>query len=104
MLGHTMNEINIQASVHNLSQLDRHQQDVHRTPVENQAQNTETNRDELAHRAQAADEPEQTEGKNINPNNKGGNTPYQKRKRRKIKEKRKRRNPSNSGRFIDVDA
>jgi hypothetical protein len=45
-----MNGLNFQASVSNLTQMDRHQHDAHRAPVENQEQNARQARDEAARR------------------------------------------------------
>ena len=45
-----MNGVNLQASMHNLSQMDRHQHEVHRAPVENQVQNADAEREQAARR------------------------------------------------------
>lgn len=99
-----MDGLNFQASVNNLTQMDRHQQDAVRTPVINQEQNAELARDEAALKALRPPQPDDIEGKKVDP-----------RQRKQDNDKRKSRQKSengeqtpgkstNSGFFLDVKA
>ena len=63
-----MSEVNVRISVSNLVQMDRVQTDAHRGPMVHQEQNAETARQEAARRLLAPVQPDQVEGKTIDPN------------------------------------
>jgi hypothetical protein len=62
-----MNTVNFQASVNNVVQMDRFQQDASRTPVVNQSQNAVIAQDEAEKRIRMPVEAEQAEGKKVDP-------------------------------------
>jgi hypothetical protein len=62
-----MSNVNVQVSFTNLTQMDRHQSDTHRSPMVNQEQNAEHSRMIAARRLQAPVEPDKVEGKKIDP-------------------------------------
>ena len=101
-----MNSIDFQASMHNLSQMDRHQQETHRTPVVNQEQNADISRDEAAQRVDMPVQPDQAENKNIDPRA-ARRREWEERKRRRKEEedkkKKKKKRSHDSGRFVDLD-
>lgn len=96
-----MDGLDIQASLHNLSQMDRHQQDGHRTPMVHQQQNAEMARDEAGQRIEKPVEADEAEGKTVDPED----------RRRRDREGRKKKNQErksdtgkdkgSTGRFID---
>jgi hypothetical protein len=100
-----MNTIDLQASVNNLTQVDRHQQDQHRAPVVNQQQNAQIVREEQEQRVNAPAEPEKGDGKIIDP--KAGRRDQGRQKKQK---KAPRKNspdpdpPSRTGYFVDLSA
>jgi hypothetical protein len=99
-----MNTIDLQASVNNLTQVDRHQQDLHRAPMANQVQNTAAAAQEAAQRTTMPTQAEQTEGKVIDPNNR-----KEEKRRREKKKAVSRRGPrqdpaSKTGYFVDLNA
>ncbi len=97
-----MNGLNFQASIHNLSQLNRHQQDSHNTPIVNQEQNAELAKDEAARRTKQPMQPDKLEGKIIKPEDKNkNNLAKKKRKRKKGNKNISRKKTKNSGNFID---
>lgn len=98
-----MNGVNFQASFHNLTQADRIQQDEHNTPIVKQDQNAEDAKEEAAKRIDMPTQPDQTEGKVVDPANKKEHP----RRRAKKKKKKKKRSPDtgkNRGRFVDFSA
>jgi hypothetical protein len=62
-----MNALNFQASVSQLTQMDRFQHDSHRTPVVNQDQNAQIAGDEAKKRVATAVQPDEIEKKKIDP-------------------------------------
>jgi hypothetical protein len=100
-----MNTIDLQASVNNLTQVDKLQQTQHRSPVVNQAQNAQVTREEQARRATAPSEPEHTDGKTIDPNGNRRDQGATKKKKREPKKNRPDRDPpSHTGYFVDLSA
>ncbi len=100
-----MNSMDLQASIHNLLQMDRHQEETHRMPVMNQAQNAEKAREEAAQRTETPQQPEQPEGKNVDSEaRKRLQREAQRRKKEKEKKQRTRRRGSidGAGRYVDV--
>ena len=100
-----MNGVNFQASFHNLTQVDKIQQDEHHAPVAKQDQNAEEAKEEAAKRIDMPTEPDETEGKVIDPENKKKN-PGQRRRKKKKKKKAKRApdRRRDRGRFVDFSA
>ncbi len=95
--------IDIQAPVNNLPHIDRIQSDSHRLPVVHQEHNVENARDEAARRTTMPVQPDEAEGKNIDPEDKAArdNTGRKPRKRHVIRQQRQR---PRGGSIIDVDA
>jgi hypothetical protein len=60
-----MNAVNLQASVNNVTQMDKFQQDQSRTPLVHQDQNALIARDDLEKRIRMPVEPEHAEGKKV---------------------------------------
>ena len=102
-----MSGIDVQISIANLTQMDRHQNDINKAPAVNQEKNTLIALQESAKRVTMPVEPDQAEGKNIDPEDKKReNLPKGKKKKRtkkadSIKQSLSR---SNSGYFVDVEA
>lgn len=76
-----MSNVNVQVSLTNLTQMDRHQSDTHRSPMVNQEQNAEHSRMLAARRLIAPVEPDKVEGKKIDPNARREEEARKKRKR-----------------------
>ncbi len=95
--------MNLQASMHNLTQMDKIQQDSHNTPILNQDKNAEAAKEAAAQRITKPNEAEETEEKTIDPDNRKKDA-----NRNKKKKKKKKRKPSNrggdTGHFIDFSA
>jgi len=60
-----MSEVNVQISVNNVPQFDRHQNDLHRGPMVSQEQNAQIAREEQERRIQMPVQADQAEGKRI---------------------------------------
>jgi hypothetical protein len=103
-----MSDGNVQLSLTNLTQMDRHQTDSHRAPVVNQVQNAELAREEAAQRLKSPAPPDQAEGKIIDPRAKREEEQRKKRKRRQQEQAENAAAPppprNGSGRFIDFEA
>ncbi|MBD3390427.1 MAG: hypothetical protein GF418_00290 [Chitinivibrionales bacterium] len=98
-----MDSMDLQASIHNLLQMDRHQEEVHRTPVAHQAQNAEIAREEEGRRTEMPNEPEQSEGKNVDSESrKRYHREAGRRKREQKKRRQSRGRAAGAGRFVDV--
>ena len=67
------NSVNVNLSVTNLTQMDRHQTDVHRAPVLNQEQNARMAQNAAEMRLAMPVEPDAVEKKNIDPDDKKQN-------------------------------
>lgn len=65
-----MNGVNVNVSVSNLPQIDRHQNDVHKNPAVNQDQNAKIANSEISLKLARPGEAESTQGKNVDPNQK----------------------------------
>jgi hypothetical protein len=98
-----MNGVDLQASVSNLSQMDRHQQDSHRSPIVNQQQNAETAREEAAKRVNMPVQPDVIEGKIIDPENRRRNLQERRKKKKKEQARVCKQNRGN-GFIIDIQA
>ena len=99
-----MNTINLQASANNLPQMDRHQTDAHRTPVSDQVQNAAIADAEHARRLQQAVQPDQTDGKNVDPKAKRREDQKSKKRKPRSPDVPKRDPPSKTGYFVDLNA
>lgn len=100
-----MDGVNLHASINNLSQMDRHQQEVHRTPVVNQNQNAELAQEELSRRLQMPVQPDNVEGKNVDPD--ARRRVFMRRRKKKKKGDREdtpRPKDGDTGFFIDCNA
>ncbi len=100
-----MNGVNMQASVYNLSQMDRVQQNQHNNPIVNQEQNAESTKEDAARRIDMPVQPDQVENKTVNPD--GRRARYFQKGKKREKEKNKNRNKrgeGNYGRFVDFSA
>jgi hypothetical protein len=102
-----MRAVDFQASVNNLTVMDRHQQEMHKTPIVNQQQNIEKARDEAAQRVDKPVQPDQVEGKKVDPNDKRKEGRGREKKQRKQQDAQQQNRPSpsrDSGLFVDLDA
>lgn len=96
--------MDLQASIHNLTQMDRFQQESHHTPIINQEKNQEAAKEDAARRTDMPVEPDETDSKTVDPDNKKEH-PYRKQKRKKKKEQKRLPNRGgNTGHFIDFSA
>jgi hypothetical protein len=99
-----MNTVNLQASVNNLSQVDRQQQYLHRTPIVNQEQNAEIAQEEAARRARMPVQLEQSEGKKIDPEDRRKESQRKGKKQQRNNDNRRPKPDSPHSAFIDVTA
>jgi hypothetical protein len=97
-----MNAVNLQASVNNTTQMDRHQGDQSRMPLVHHAQNAEIALDEAEKRIRMPTETEKADGKKIDPRNKKQDTPDKKKKN--DKKKPIQRLPRDQGYIVDLEA
>jgi hypothetical protein len=97
-----MNAVNFQASVNNLTQMDRHQQDLSRTPLVNQEQNAEIARGDAEKRIRMPVQADTVEGKKINPEENKRN--FERKKRRKKNDPDSKGASGSSGYILDVQA
>jgi hypothetical protein len=97
-----MNSANIQASMHNLTQVNRIQQNEHTTPINNQEQNANISQEKASERIARPTEAEQADGKVIDPGNVRKTSLKKKKKKKKNFKKIKKQNRSReTGRFVD---
>ena len=105
-----MSNVNVQVSFTNLTQMDRHQSDTHRSPMVNQEQNAEHSRMLAARRLLAPVEPDKAEGKKIDPQARREEEARKKRKRERQSggesdaQRAMKRVISSSGRQVDFEA
>ncbi|MBN1309122.1 MAG: hypothetical protein JXA18_14455 [Chitinispirillaceae bacterium] len=78
-----MSEINMQLSITQLTQMDRHQNDAHRTPTVHQEQNAQLAQEEATRRLAMPVEPDTVEQKRIDPEGKRNERKEQRKKRRR---------------------
>ncbi len=98
-----MSEINLQLSMTNLTQMDRIQNDAHRSPMVHQAQNAQKNEDETVKRMNMPVEPENVEKKKIDPDRERREHREQKRKKSHAENKKEdKTQTNNSVSFIDI--
>ena len=96
-----MNGLNFQASVSNLTQMDRHQQDLHRSPVVNQEQNAQIARDDAAQRILRPMQPDEVEEKKVDPKQRKQDNEMWKKKNKKQGASVKGKS-ADSGFFLDI--
>lgn len=98
--------INMQASVHNLTQTERLQQDAHRLPVANQEQNAQKMLKDARHRLTVAPQSDTVEGKICDSQDRKKVFLKKKRKKKNTPQNNKNKNTSHRGEglFIDCDA
>jgi len=103
-----MSNVNVQVSLTNLTQMDRHQSDTHRAPMVNQEQNAEHSRMLAARRLVAPVEPDKVEGKKIDPEARREEDARKRRKRKSSDESEARRamkrTMSGRGNMVDFEA
>ncbi|MBN2036818.1 MAG: hypothetical protein JW768_08765 [Chitinispirillaceae bacterium] len=92
-----MSEVNVRISMANLTQMDRHQSEVHRSPIVHQEQNLEAHRNEAARRLMAPVEPEKTDGKTVDPDAR------REEEERKRKKKQRRKNQTDDTKTVIKD-
>jgi len=98
-----MNSINFQASFHNLSQIDKVQDEAHRAPVVHQGQNADLDREAVARRLDMPVQPDETEGKIIDPKDRREEQRRNRQRRKRQNEKKQTPGKHRDGRFIDID-
>jgi len=100
-----MSGINVQISMTNLTQVDRHQNDIHRLPATHQDQNAAIVQADAHKRVSMPLEPDATEKKNIDPENSRKENNRRKNKRLPTAQKvLRQRGKGNSDHLIDVNA
>jgi len=97
-----MNSANIQASMHNLTQVNRIQHNEHTAPINNQEQNANLSQEKASEKITKPTEAEHTDGKVIDPRDVRKNRSRNKKKKKKNLKKVKKQNRSKeTGRFVD---
>jgi hypothetical protein len=101
-----MNAVNLQASINNVTQMDKHQQDQSRTPIVHQDQNASIAREDAEKLIRMPIEPEHVEGRKVDGR--------QEKKNRQSSQKRQKKNNQNnakgplssgsSGYIVDIQA
>ena len=102
-----MNSVNVNISVTNVPQFDRHQSDIHRNPIVNQQQNTQLAREDLAQRAHMAVQPDSVDNKVVDPNDKNKQQQDKRKKRKQQSAENKTRSlprSRDSGGIVDLEA
>jgi hypothetical protein len=99
-----MNTLDVQASLNNLLQMDRHQEETNRTPAGHQVVNADYERDNAARRATRPNEPEQPDGKNVDSEEHKRYQQEMKKRRQQAAGRRKaaRGRTDGAGRFCDI--
>jgi hypothetical protein len=101
-----MNAVNMQASVNNVTQMDKHQQDQSRAPIVHQDQNAVIARDDAEKRIRMPMEPEHAEGKKVDARQEKKNRQGSRKQQKKnIQDGAKGPPPSgSSGYIVDIQA
>ncbi len=97
-----MNGLNFQASLSNLTQMDRFQHDAHRSPVINQEQNAQAAREEAMNRIIMPMEPDSVEKKKIDTGQRKRDDGKCKRNRKKEAKNLSSRNSTGNGYILDI--
>ena len=100
-----MNAVNMQASVNNVTQMDKHQQDQSRAPLVHQDQNAVIAREDAEKLIRMPAEPEHAEGKKVDPRHekKDRHNGRNRRQKNQAGVKSPPRSPS-SGYIVDIEA
>jgi len=101
-----MSSVNVNVSVTNLPQFERHQNDIHKNPIVNQDQNAKIAQNELDRKMKMPVEAEHTEGKLIDPNQKREEKKKNKKKRIPSDKRvdNKELNRGDGGYIVDIEA
>ncbi|HAJ79942.1 MAG TPA: hypothetical protein DCO75_09230 [Fibrobacteres bacterium] len=99
-----MNGINLQASITNVTQMDRHQNDMNRLPVANREQNSQIAMNQAAQKLIRPTQADGAEGKKIDPDQRKKDTGNRKKKRSGDRNNEPAGKSSDSGFFIDIEA
>jgi hypothetical protein len=103
-----MNVVNFQASVNNVTQMDRFQQDSSRTPVINQSQNAVIAQEEAEKRIRMPMQPDHAEGKKVDlqrqKNETRGNKKRKQKKDNGSDAKPRQGITTTGGYFVDIQA
>lgn len=102
-----MSSVNVQVSVVNIPQIDRHQNDIHKNPIVHQEQNAQKAHDEIDKKMTMPNETENSRGKIIDPNQKRDE--FKKRNKKKKNEVREGKKTDaisrgDEGYFVDIQA
>lgn len=98
-----MDGVNLQASVNNVTQMDRHQHDVSRTPLVNTAQNAEIARTAAEQRMIKPNETEDTTGKKVDTKHKDQERRKNQNRQQQTKSGNSSGNLSGNGHIVDVE-
>jgi hypothetical protein len=99
-----MNGLNFQASVANVTQMDRHHHDSHRAPGENQEQNALLAREEASRRMVMTVQAQAADGKKVDPGQRRSEKPPNKKNRKKDAGAGSHRRLGSDGMQVDVEA
>jgi hypothetical protein len=101
-----MDGVNLQASVNNVTQMDRFQQDASRTPVVNQEQNAVIEREEAERRIRMPVQPDHVEGKKVDPQQRKNESNARKKKQKKgaAGDQEQKGRTTTGGFFVDIQA
>ena len=98
-----MDGVNLQASVNNVTQMDRHQHDFSRTPLVNTEQNAEIARTAAEMRMIKPNETEDTIGKKVDSKHKDQDRRKNQNRRQSSKNENASGKLSGNGHFVDVE-
>lgn len=98
--------LNISSSVQNLTQIDRHQGDINRTPINSQYHNAQITLQEAQRRMNMPVQPDAVDKKKVDAEQSKKEFNQKKKKKREDKTKPPpgQKNRSSSGQFVDIDA
>lgn len=102
-----MNGLSFQGSYHNLTQVDKLQQQESNTPINNQEQSAKLEQEKTVRKLETPVEPEQIDEKRVDPENKKEYPkakPKQKQRKKKVKRKPLSKRIKKSGNCIDFSA
>lgn len=102
-----MSGVNVNVSISNLPQMDRHQDDLHQSPVINQLQNTQIVKSEITQRLMKPVEPDRTNGKNVDTKNRikiMEKNDKRKKNKNGLQKTRKKILFDNDNNFVDIQA
>jgi hypothetical protein len=97
-----MNTLDVQASLNNLVQMDRHQEEGNRIPMVHQSANASFERENAAHRLERPNQPEQPEGKNVDSEAHKRYMQAREKRRQAHKKQQRRGRTDGAGRFVDL--